>query len=161
MMQALKEVVSLPEPPPDSQVSRSSLVSLAATLAVFVLSCSDGTAPTPVPCADDQQVTVSVSPGLQPTFSWEPACGMSSVQVWAVSPGSGGGGWVLYGGENAARNPLGSGIRYGRAPSGAIEPAPEVPLVAGQEYMVAVYRWIGEPGGPGGLFDRGGASFRP
>jgi hypothetical protein len=50
-------------------------------LSIFVLAlaCSDGIGPTPTePCADDQEVVVSVSADQVPVFTWTPACGMAS-----------------------------------------------------------------------------------
>lgn len=86
---------------------------------------------------------------------------MSSLQVFAASPSTGGHGWVLYSGARAAENPLGPGIRYGQRPSAALQALPPDPLVPGAEYTVAVFRWIGDPGGPGSLFLQGSAVFTP
>ena len=112
-----------------------------------------------VPCSDDQTVVVSVSPGTKPRFTWQPACGMASLEVWpAAGPPAA---WVLYSGPRAAANPLPSGIRHGEPPSVAVEPAPPAALSAGVTYRVTVLRWIGAAGGPGSLFPRGEATFSP
>jgi hypothetical protein len=129
-------------------------------LALATLACSDGVEPTPtVPCADDQEVEVSVSGDETPVFTWSPACGMASLQVFPTT-GSPTSGWVLYTGSRAAENPLRSGIRYGQSPAEAVEPAPATALARGTEYTTTVYRWLGEAGGPGGLFPQGSATFQ-
>jgi hypothetical protein len=134
---------------------------LAAALAIVTLACSDGVEPTPVvPCADDQEVEVSVSRDQTPVFTWSPACGMASLQVFPTT-GSPTSGWVLYTGSRAPENPLRSGVRYGHAPPEALEPAPATTLAPDTEYTVVVYRWVGEPGGElGSLFPRGSAAFQ-
>ena len=118
--------------------------------------CSEAFEPDPpLECASDQEVTVSVQLSGRPTFTWEPGCGMASVSVLGPSQS----GWVLYSGADAADNPIGSGVRYGDAPAGTVEPSPATPLQSGAEYTVTVYRWIGEPGGSGSLFAQGSAEF--
>jgi hypothetical protein len=129
--------------------------------ALFILSlgCSEASAPPAEACTDDQAVTVHASAGTRPAFSWTPACGMTSIMVFpAAGPPAA---WVVYGGSSAASNPLRSGIRYGQAPNGSFEATPEAALEVGTEYQVLVYRWLGEPGGEGGPFQRGSATFRP
>jgi hypothetical protein len=133
---------------------------LMLSILVLSLACSDGIGPTPTePCADDQEVVVSVSADQVPVFTWTPACGMASLQVFP-STGAPESGWVLYTGNRAAENPLRSGIRYGERPPEAIEPAPATALTPGTEYTAVVYRWVGESGGPGGLFPRGSVTFQ-
>jgi hypothetical protein len=137
---------------------------LLAGIALFSLACSSDVFEPIVTCSDDQQVVVRVSDGTapavrsQPRFTWEPACGMASIQVFTVdgSPG----GWVVYSGERAAENPLPSGVRYGHVPPAGLAVADPIPLEAGVDYRVVVFRWIGEAGGPGSLFERGGTTFR-
>ncbi len=137
----------------------SGSVRLAFTLAALTLACSDGVEPTPiVPCADDQEVEVLVSADQTPVFTWSPACGMASLQVFPTM-GDPTAGWVLYTGSRAPENPLRSGVRYGEAPPEALEPGPATALVPDTEYTVVVYRWLGESGGPGSLFLQGAATF--
>ena len=94
-----------------------------------------------------------------PVFTWTPACGMASLQVFPTDGGPST--WVLYTGSNAEQNPLRSGVRYGVAPPETIEPTPATGLAAGTNYAVLVYRWIGEPGGNlGSIFERGSATFQ-
>jgi hypothetical protein len=130
-----------------------------AGITLSLLTCSDSAFEPIVACTDDQEVTIQVSAGATPRFTWDPSCGMASIQVWATETSSDG--WVLYSGSHAAENPLPSGLRYGEVPPKGLEPADPVPLRTGVEYRVAVYRWIGEPGGPGSIFERGHGIFRP
>lgn len=124
--------------------------------ACLSLSCNDTTGS--VACTDEI-VTVSVSGGLEPVFTWSPACGMASIQVQPDTPNAGG--WAIYSGQHSAENPLGSGIRYGHRPSLAVEPAPPRPLVSGVAYTVSVARWVADGHGSGALFIAGSATFRP
>ena len=142
-----------------SIMCRPVLIGLPSVVALM-LACSDGVEPTPiVPCADDQEVEVSVS--RNPLFfTWEPACGMASLQVFPTLgfPTSG---WALYTGPRAPENPLRSGIRYGQAPPEAVEPASATALVEDTDYTVVVYRWLGAPGESGSLFPQGSTTFQP
>jgi hypothetical protein len=128
--------------------------------ALFLAGCSSGpAAPILEPCADDQEVTLAVGVGLRPVFTWAPACAMSSIFVAPASgvPAS----WVLYSRTDAPANPLRSGVPYGEEPEGSVEAAPEATLQPGTLYEVTVYRWVGDPGGPGSIFPRGTTTFRP
>ena len=129
---------------------------IAVAMAMTVAACSDGVEPRPIqPCAFDQDVEITVSTAPLPVFSWAPACGLASLQVWDQNQSSG---WVLYTGARAPENPLRSGIRYGAAPPEALEPAPATPLTSGVVYTVAVYRWVGDDAG-GSLIPAGSATF--
>jgi hypothetical protein len=79
---------------------------------------------------------------------------MSSLDVFPAAGGSSL--WVLYSGAEAAENRFRSGIAYGHAPPGALEVTGPVPLSAGSEYRVAVYRYI-----DGTRLQAGVATFRP
>jgi hypothetical protein len=126
-------------------------------LSVLLAACSDSPQEPPLEECVDNQVTLTATQGAVPTFSWSPSCGMSSMQVF---PSSGGASvWVFYGGEQAETNPFRSPINYGHAPSGAFVATGPEPLRAGTEYTVIVYRWIGDPGGGGSIFDAGSATF--
>ena len=109
----------------------------------------------PLECDHNQDVFVSVEQDILTRFTWEPGCGMASILVSGA-----GGGWVVYSGSNSADNPIASGVMYGVAPDGTLEPSPATPLVSGEEYTVTVSRWIGEPGGPGSLFPAGSTYFQ-
>jgi len=139
---------------------RYATAALVTVLVSAWLACSNSLGFDPiVACSDAQTVTVSVETGTTPRFTWQPTCGMSSLQVFPDTGSSGG--WVVYSGAHAAENPLPSGIRYGRLPPDGIAPGGAHPLVHGVSYHVVVYRWIGAPGGPGSLFERGAADFSP
>jgi hypothetical protein len=121
--------------------------------------CSDSPQEVPLEDCRDNQVSVTVSGGVTPTFSWTPRCGMASLDVF---PSSGGASlWVLFTGEQAATNPFRSGIVYGQTPQGALEVTGPVPLSAGTEYTVLVYRCAGDASGCDALLQAGAATFRP
>ena len=129
---------------------RAAFVGLIALLG----SCSSGPSDVPLEACPGDTVSLTVSMGLAPTISWTPACGMSSLDVFPAAGGSSL--WVLYSGAHAAENPFRSGIAYGHAPPGALEVTGPLPLAAGTEYRVAVYRYI-----DGTRLQAGVASFRP
>lgn len=62
---------------------------------LLLAGCSDGTGtPSPVdPCGVGQEVEVTASSEPIPVFSWTPACGLSSLQVWDPNQTSG---WMLF-----------------------------------------------------------------
>ena len=140
-------------------MARVKRVFVGCGILLSLWSCSDSALEPIVACTDDQEVAVYVSTGLTPRFTWQPNCGMASVQVWSTETSSEG--WVLYSGSNAADNPLPSGLRYGEVPPQGLEVAQETALRRGVDYQVAVYRWVGDAGGPGSLFQRGTTTFRP
>src|SRR4051794_9775898 len=71
-------------------------------------------------CASTK-VTVVVATGPVPIYSWSPSCGVSFLMVQPTGGGGGGGGsalWTVYA-NSTTDNPIGSGVRYGRAPAEA------------------------------------------
>lgn len=84
-------------------------------------------------------VTVSVSSGTTPSFTWDPACKAYFVLVETA----GGDVWgvISEDGTNAIATP----VRYGVVPTGATERSPPSPLSAGTAYSVSVFRWTGPP----------------
>ena len=145
-----------------SRLTRTGPVRLAVASAVIglSLSCSADLAPvSPDDCDEQRDINLAVSADPAHVFTWTPACGMSSLQVFP-STGEPGSGWVLYSGDRAAENPLRPGIRYGQAPPEAVEPAPATTLAPGVEYTVTIYQWLGEAGGPSSLFLRASATFQ-
>lgn len=108
-------------------------------------SCSESSSPGATFCSGD--VTVDVSSGTSPTFTWSPACRVVAVLVensfdadlWSVESGSG----------------IESGLVYGTTPPGAF-PQFVASLFVGQTYEVIVYR-----GSLGNLVVAGRMSFTP
>jgi hypothetical protein len=145
-----------------AQENRAKMVSMrlpwSLSLCLLVGSCSDSPQAPAEECPDNQ-VTLTVSSGSVPIFSWEPACGIASLDVFPAVGGAST--WVLYAGQRAAENPFRSGIRYGRAPAGALEVTGPSPLASGTEYTIVIYRLLGETGGPSSLLSAGSATFRP
>ena len=84
------------------------------------------------------QVTITVSAGKQPTFSWTPACGLFFVLVEPASTGTDLWG-IISPGVNAIEPP----VKYGVVPDGAIQSADFVPLADGVSYKVVVARFTG------------------
>ena len=80
-------------------------------------------------------VTIAVSGGMAPTFSWTPD---STIGRLVVEQGD----RELWGTETEGTNTYRSPIRYGVHPPEALEDVPADPLVAGETYTVSVYRWI-------------------
>jgi hypothetical protein len=127
---------------------------LGVALLVLLGGCSDNVHDVPLEECPDNQVSVSVSAGVQPIISWTPTCGMSSLNLF---PAAGGASlWVLYSGSQASENPFRSGIRYGDAPEGALEVTGPEPLAAGTQYTVIIYRSI-----DGTQLQAGVATFQP
>jgi hypothetical protein len=104
---------------------------LAATLPLLVACGGDGTGPDNAgPCTGD--VTVSVSAGTTPTFTWEPECRVIALLVEQGASDM----WFLEGmGQGIA-----SGVRYGTVPPNAVAEDPALPLVAGTTYEVILFR---------------------
>ncbi len=133
-------------------------LAVGALASVLGIGCSDSFGFDPiVACSDSQTVTVQVTASVTPRFTWAPACGMASLQVFLDSGGAGR--WIVYSGPAAPENPLPSGIRYGQLPPKGVAPGGAQPLSSGVSYRVVVYRWVGAAGGPGSLFERGSATF--
>ena len=140
-------------------LARGGFSAPSLTLLALLAACSDAPQEVALEECPDNQVSVVVSGGTTPTFSWTPQCGMASLDVFPSAGGSSL--WVLYSGERSADNPFRSGIQYGHAPSGAVEVTGPVPLSAGTEYTVILYRCIGDPSGCGVRLQAGFARFRP
>jgi hypothetical protein len=128
-------------------------------LVTVLAGCSDSPQEAPLEECPDNEVIVTVSGGVTPTFSWTPRCGMASLDVF---PSNGGASvWVLFSGEQAGTNPFRSGIVYGQAPPSALEVTGPMPLSAGTEYTVLIYRCAGDASGCDALLQAGAATFRP
>jgi hypothetical protein len=58
----------------------------AFTLCLLLASCSDSPLE-PVEECPENQVSVTASPGVTPTFTWAPACGIASLNVLPTAGG--------------------------------------------------------------------------
>ncbi len=115
------------------QVHRSFVV----VAAVLVLAaCSEAAAPLPI-CPDS--VSVAVTPGLTPQFSWTPACLLAEVQVadsatlnllWDV-------GQYRLPDDNRIAPP----VTYGVAPAAARVQVAPATLASGHAYLVGIFRY--------------------
>lgn len=88
-----------------------------------------------------QDVQASVSPGLTPTFSWTPACGVGALSVvrqWVDSTGSSYGQLVWAIETSNEEDPLGPSVPYGVTPQGFPSGSPAKPLVTGQWYTLTL-----------------------
>jgi hypothetical protein len=80
-------------------------------------------------------VTITVSGGTTPTFSWAPD---SAIGRLIVEEGE----EERWGTETDGANIYESPIRYGVHPPGASEDEPAFPLTAGHTYKVSLFRWL-------------------
>jgi hypothetical protein len=126
---------------------------LVALSCAMVLACSsDETGPSDAPICS-APVTIAVSSGLTPSFSWTPACRLFfvNVELGATDQWS-----IISDGTNAISPP----VLYGVVPAGAHQSSSEVtPLIAGQTYDVNLFYWTG-PGAQDGTFI-GSLEFTP
>ena len=117
---------------------------LPIAFVVLAGACGDTAAPTEplVPCAVDQEVTVSVTAEALPLITWSPNCTLAlmTVKPETDQPTLH---WSVYSGDRAPENPLASGIRYGELPDGFLQEISAKPLVPGTAYRVTVYRFVG------------------
>ena len=105
----------------------------------LVVSCDYcGTVPEPVPpvSACRRPVTVSVSEGTVPVFSWTPDCLSGRLIVYQGGPEQ-----EYWGTETLGLNIYRSPIVYGVHPPGSVESQVPQPLTPGATYTVAVYYW--------------------
>lgn len=116
---------------------------LVAALALGVAACADTVGPEDAAeCMDDTGiVTVSVGPGLTPTFDWSPRCPVALVLIeeeasdmWAA--GTDEAQWY----DPVAANAIGPPVTYGVAPSGATYVQDPRPLVSEHTYDVILWR---------------------
>lgn len=93
--------------------------------------------PPPVlrPCQVGRMVTISVGPGMDPTFSWTPECLIGRLIVES-NPGE-----EYWGTERAGLNTYRSPIRYGVHPPGSEDQQVAQPLDTLTVFTVSLYRW--------------------
>ncbi len=89
----------------------------------------------PLAQTETPTLTITVSGGTTPTFSWSPD---SSIGKLIVEEGE----EERWGTETDGANIYQSPIRYGVHPPGASEDEPAFPLTPGHTYKVSLFRWI-------------------
>ena len=98
----------------------------------------------PLPeCTGD--VSVQVSAGTQPTFTWTPACRLFFLNVEPATSGEDL--WLVI---SRGANRIAPGVTYGILPAGADQRESPAPLVGGSPYKVALGRYTG-PGAEDGV----------
>jgi hypothetical protein len=128
----------------------SSLVALSSPM---LLACSsDSTSPGDLPVCTGP-VTIAVSSGTSPSFSWTPACRLFFVNVELGASDQ----WSII---SDSANAIAPPVRYGVVPAGAEQSTSDVtPLEAGQTYDVNLLYWTG-PDAQDGTFI-GSQEFTP
>ena len=108
---------------------------IAVSTAILALgSCSDDDpVSTNAPAACTGSVTVTVTSGTTPTFSWTPAC---SVVALIVEQGANDHWNVLANGDPG----FGPNVVYGTRPAGSTQVGATTPLQAGTSYTVTLFR---------------------
>jgi hypothetical protein len=89
-------------------------------------------------------VSIQVSAGTQPTFSWTPACRLFFLNVEPATSGEDL--WLVV---SRGANRIAPGVKYGVLPAAADQRELPVPLVAGNPYKVVLGRYTG-PGAEDG-----------
>jgi hypothetical protein len=127
---------------------------LVAVSFTLVLACSsDANSPGDALPVCNGDVTITVSSGITPSFSWSPACRLFFVNV---ELGAGDQWSIISDSANAIAPP----VQYGVVPAGAQQSTDGVtPLEAGQTYDVNLFYWSG-PGAQDGTFI-GSKDFTP
>jgi hypothetical protein len=106
---------------------------------LVVLGCSDDDSQRPQSIAAcTGSVSVTVSEGLEPTFSWTPNCRLFFLLVEPSD--SGDDQWHVI---SDSANVIAPPVKYGVVPDGAVERNPAVDLVPGHAYHVYLFRWTG------------------
>ena len=122
------------------------------SLLLFGAACADQ-GPSPDTCS---AVPISVTSGIEPTFSWTSGCLVEGLTVSR----SGSGAIVWEAVSVNQTNNLASGVRYALTPAGAALTANRLePLVAGTSYLVALFRTEGGRGSP--IHAVGHSAFTP
>ena len=107
---------------------------VASTAFLAVMSCSDDDPVSPnAPAACTGNVTVTVTTGTTPTFSWTPAC---SIVALIVEEGANDQWNVLANGDPG----FGPSVVYGTKPAGSTQVGLLTPLRAGVNYTVTLFR---------------------
>ena len=118
-----------------------SAAAVLLSLAVAATACSDdedATGPELPEC--DSSVTIDVTPGTSPIFTWTPECRLFSIGVELTNTDEDQ--WVIV--SDTGGNTIGPGVEYGQVPEGASEAAEARVLMQGESYTVVVIRVIGQ-----------------
>jgi hypothetical protein len=128
--------------------------SYVAMSCVMALGCSsDSTSPGAAIPACTGAVTIAVSSGTSPSFSWTPACRLFFVNVELGATDQ----WNII---SDSTNAIAPPVHYGLVPAGARQLTASVtPLQVGQTYDVNLFYWTG-PGPQDGAF-MGSKNFTP
>lgn len=89
----------------------------------------------PATTCNSLDMEITVSSGLEPTFSWPAGCRILSLTVVDRTPPVG----LVW--TTSGPNIRATAITYGRPPRDATDGTMPVPLVAGHEYQVAIEYW--------------------
>ena len=109
-------------------------LAVGCSMLAGIMSCSHDTISEPSPLsACNTNVSISVSAGTTPTFTWTPTCGVLAL---LVEEAGGLDQWFVWGQTEG----IGPGLRYGVLPAGARQDLPAVPLQAGVMHFVGVFR---------------------
>ena len=116
------------------QAARVTRVILTSSAFLALGSCSDDEPLTPnAPAACTGNVTVTVSAGTTPTFSWTPACSIVSLYVEEGANDH----WAIFANGDPG---FGPSVTYGMKPEGTNQTVPTTPLKAGSTYSVTLFR---------------------
>lgn len=117
------------------------LSAVALSLALTATSCSDDEEMTGTELPEcDSSVTISVTPGTSPIFTWTPECTVFSLGVELTNTDEDQ--WVIV--SDAGDNTIEPGVEYGQVPPGASQAAEARILMSGEAYTVVVIRLFGE-----------------
>lgn len=107
------------------------------TVGAWLIGACAGDPTGPADC--DQSTAVSISPGLEPTFSWPSGCRAQFVIVERVYP-TYQEMWFVSSSTNVNENVFGSPIQYGRLPTtgDALVTRGPIPLVSGGAYQLTL-----------------------
>lgn len=126
-------------------MSPTSFLRACAILSVLAASsCTATSSVSPEGCL--QHVQVGVTTETTPLIYWAPACGISFLSVVTEPSRLGGNVQTIWSFHLPEQQPIGPGVRYGRAPAGAVVSIGPQPLTAGVTYRVRVIHTVGGDG---------------
>ena len=108
------------------------MVASSAFLALTSCNSDDAVSPN-APAACTGNVTVTVTSGTTPTFSWTPACSIAAVVVEEGAADQ----WDVFANGDPG---FGPSVIYGTKPAGSNQNSPAIPLRAGTTYNVTLFR---------------------